>query len=269
MANLLDTIRQNKPGVTDESQKLQGLLRAKSGKAVAGPEVASSNLGEQQAVAQSQQQIQNEVVPQAQIQEQGQRQQTAGIKQAESQQVQGIEQSRRFDTIENRLKTQQILNDLERNKGQIDLARDKAQLEQVGQNLRLQNKQYIDNLQREGNRARLGNQAEFQEALADSVLGDSRELLEKNLGNKSILDATDRDFQKSLTEMDVNHAYDMFKREKKEQKERALYQSIGGLTQAGIGAAGSMKSGSPAASPSTGSTVATGDISSGSASRTA
>lgn len=269
MPNLLDTIRQNslpqQQGVTDETSKLQALLRAKSGKAVPGSEVAASNLGEQQAVAQGNQQIQTQVAPAIQMQQAGQEAQSAGIQQQEEQQVQQIEQTRKFDNIQNKLKTQQLLNDLERDKGRIDLARDKARLEQVGAQLRLQDKKYIDNLQREGQKARLGDSINFQESMAQSVLGSNKELLEKNLGNKSILDVNDRDFQKSLAQMGASDAYKMFKDDAKAQKERALYTGIGGLVSAGAGAYGASAGAKGGAAPGGAGGGVTGDVSAGNA----
>lgn len=271
MANLLDTIRQNNPGVqqqgvTDESSKLQTLLRAKSGKAVGGSGVSASNLGEQAAVAQTNNQMQNQVAPAAEIQNQGQQAQQAQQTQTTNLQTQDVEQQRKFDTIQNKMKTNQLMSEFERNKGSIDLARDKSQLEQLGFQLRLQDKGYLDNLQREGNTRRLGDQQEFNEALADSVLGDQRQLLEKGLGNKSILDADDREFKKSLANMDSAYAYDMFRKDQSAAKERAMWSGIGGLATAGVGAYGSMSKPAPGAAPGApASSGATGDISSGSA----
>jgi hypothetical protein len=102
-------------GVTDETSKLQTLLRAKSGKASAGGPVASSNLGETQAVTQTNQQL-GQVAAQNEIQNQTNEQQS--LAQDQSAQLQNAEtnQSRRFDTIQNRLKTDSLLSEYERNK---------------------------------------------------------------------------------------------------------------------------------------------------------
>lgn len=242
--NLLDALRQGnnqalqKPGLTDETSKLGTLLRAKSGKAVGGPEASASNLQEQQAVVQSGQQMQEQVAPQAAIQQAGLEQQQVGQQQQEEQQVQEIQQARKFDTIQNKLKTTSILNELERDKDRLDIAKDKAKLEQVGFQLRLQDKQYLDNLQREGSRSRLNSEVGFKEAMADEVLGNSKQLLSKNLEGRSVLDADDRTFRKSLAAMGVQDAYGMFKEDQKSAKQRAAWEGAGALGTAGIGAAG-------------------------------
>lgn len=245
MANLLDTIRQNNPalqpgGVTDQTTNLQTLLRAKSGKAVGGSEVAASNLGEQAAVSQTNNQLQNQVAPQATIQNTAMAQQMAGQQQQERIQSSDIAQQRRFDNLQTRIKTDQLLNDLERNKGQLDMQRNKAQMEQVGINLRMQNSRYIQDLQREGTGRRLQDQNQFNEALMDSQLGANRQLLEKQLGNTSILKANDRQFRDSVAQIDINTAYDMFKNDMAEQKQRSLYSGAGAITTAGVGAYGKL-----------------------------
>lgn len=243
MANLLDTIRANNPalqqqGQTDQTQSLQTLMRAKSGKAVSGPEVASSNLQEQQAVQQTNNQMQNQIAPAAQIQNEGQREQQTAQTQQTQQKQSEIAQGRRFDDLQTKIKTDQILADLERGKGKIATDQSNAQLEQVGQNLRLQNAQYIDNLQREGNMSRLGDDASFKQELARSVLGNNQALLEKQLGNKSILDTNSREFKEAMAKMDVNTAWDMFGNSLAAEKQRAAYSGAGSLATAGIGAYG-------------------------------
>lgn len=243
MPNLLDTIRQNsgqlpEQGVTDETQKLQGLLRAKSGKAVGGSAVSASNLGEQQAVAQTGQTLQNQIQPQAQIQAAQQGQQQAATQQAEQIQRTDIAQQRRFNDVQNRMRTESLLNDMERQNKQLSLEKDRASLEQVASGLRLQDKQYIDNLQREGAKQRLDNQMEFNKTLTDQIMGDNQDLLQKRLNNKSVLDASDRDFNKAMANMDINTAWDIFNNDMAAQKQRAIYGAAGALTTAGIGAYG-------------------------------
>lgn len=244
MANLLNTIRSNtlaagtqQQGVTDETSKLQALLRAKQGKAISTPSTAS-NIAEQAAVQQANTQMQQQIAPAAQIQAQGQQQQQ--LEQEQANQILQAEtaQARKFDNVQTRIATDRTLQELEQGRGRIDNARYKASLDQVAQNLRLQNKKYVDDLQREGQIARLDNDIAFKEELQNTMYGDSRELLEKKLGNQSILDASDRDFKKATARMSVDDAYEVFKSDAKAQKNRAMWEGIAGIGSAGIGAAG-------------------------------
>lgn len=246
MANLLDTIRQNsqqlpEQGMTDESSRLQGLLRAKSGKAIEGAPVAASSLGEQQAVTQTNQTIQQQVQPQAAIQGAQQATQQAGIQQQEQQQTAEIKQQRRFDDMRTQLQTQQLLNDLQRDRDTLDMRKDGARLEQLASNLRLQDKQYVDNLQREGQKRRLDNSLQFNEALTQSIFDDNQKLLEKNLDGQSVLNANDREFRKALAQMGADDAYSMFREQQKAAQQQQMWQSLGALTTAGIGAYGTIK----------------------------
>lgn len=247
MANLLDTIRQNssqlateQQGVTDETGKLQRLLRAKSGKSVGPSDASPTNLAEQSAVAQTNTTMQQQILPQAQIQQAGIDQASREQSQQLSQQKSEIDQARKFDNIQNKLKTDQLLRDLERDRGNLDLAKDRARLEQATAQMRFQNKQYLDQLQREGQRARLNNQLQFNEALAGDAFGANKELLEKQLGNQSVLRADDRAWKKAAAQMDVNMAYDMFRDDMSAAKERNRYAGIGALATAGVGAYGTL-----------------------------
>lgn len=255
MANLLDAIRNNtnamatqKQGMEDETGKLQSLLRAKSGRETSGGDIAASNLGEQQAVQNTNTQMQNSVAPAASIQnadiEAANRAQEAGV----ATQKQTIAQNRNIDSIQTRIKTNQLLQDLEQNKGRIDQQQKDSMVQQAAQNLRLQNQKYVDNLQREGGKSRLDDANSFQEELARSVMGDNKEMLQESLGNQSILDASDRDFKKAVGDMSVGNAYDVFRNAQKAEQQRAIYTGIGSLVSAGVGAAGSMGGGTPAPS---------------------
>lgn len=250
MANLLDTIRQNnqqltKPqGVSDQTAQLSTLLRAKSGKQVGTPSIASSSLGEQQAVAETNQSLQG-VRNQASIQQAGLEQQQAAEQQQTQLQKADIRQQNKFDTIQNKLKTDSLLSELERNKGKLDTARYQSSMEQLGANLRLQNTQYIDNLEREGARARLDDDVKFKEEMARATFGDQQDLLQKALGNKSVLDANEREFQKSMAQMGLDDSYAMFRAQQRNEAQRALYSGIGAITTAGIGAYGTFKDRAP------------------------
>lgn len=261
--NLLDAIRGNslpqQQGVTDETSKLQRLLRAKSGRDISGPDVGSSNLGEQQAVAQTNQTLTNQVAPQIDLQRTAQEQQAQTQESEFNTQKQSIDQARSFNTLESKMKTNSLLSDLERGKGQMDLAREKAATNQLAVNLRFQNTKYVDDLQREGAKNRLNNQLDFEQALTNSILGDNQQLLEKQLGGKSILSADNRDFNGAMARMGLDDAYAMFRSDVKSGKQRALYTGLGNVVTAGVGAAGKMSgSGTETAADNTQTTNTSG-----------
>lgn len=233
MANLLEALQ---PQMQDTTSGLATLLRAKSGKVVSGPSTAISTQQEQGALAQTAQQMQP--VQQAEaIQQAGQQQQAREIEQKTQQQQADIAQQRQANELQTQLRTNELLQELEQGKGRIDVERYKSNLEQIGQNLRLSNREYVDNLQREGARARLNDKIQFEEQLNQSILQDNKELLERQLGNKSILAVNDRQFSIMLEKMGFQTAMDLLNNELKAERERGTATAIGGLVTAGIGAA--------------------------------
>lgn len=244
MANLLETIRQNsnllqKPaGVTGETQKLSSLLRAKQGKAGTDPEVAQSNIQEQAAVANTNAQLRNQVAPQLALQNAQVSQAVRGTEQQANIQQQEIAQSRRANELENRIKTDELLQNAEQARGNLDLERDRATAEQISHNLRLQNKQYTDNLQREGARARLDDSLRFKEELTRSALADNEALARDSKIQQAMLNDSDRQFDKRLAQMGVDESWAIVRSDMRAAKEEAKWGAIGALGGAGIQAAG-------------------------------
>lgn len=246
MANLLEALQ---PKMEDTTSQLSTLLRAKSGKAVGGPATALSTQQEQAAVAQTAQAMQP-VEAAAQTQAISQEQQAREVEQRKQQQLTETTQQRQANQMQMQLRTSQLLQELEQGKGKIDTARYQASMEQLGQNLRLSSKQYVDNLQREGARARIDDEMRFNEELRRSILQDNNSLLEKQLGNKSILAANDREFDIAMSRMGYDTALQVLRNELKGEKEQAAATGIGSIITAGIGAYGKYLESKPTASPS-------------------
>jgi len=234
MANLLEALQ---PQMQDTTSGLATLLRAKSGKAVSGPATALSTQQEQAALAQTAQQMQP-VEAAAQTQAMAQEQQAREVEQKAGQQQTEIAQARQANKMQTQLRTDQLLQELEQGRGRIDLAKYQSNLEQVAFNLRLDNKEYVDNLQREGERARLNDRLQFERQLALSVLAGNKELLEKQLGNKSVLSASDREFSKRMAEMGVQNAWQIINNDIKSARQAGEWSAAGTLIQTGIAAAG-------------------------------
>ncbi len=257
MANLLDTIQANgqpqQQGEEDNTNKLASLLRAKSGRAAEGGAVGQSNLGEQQANVNTNAQL-GQVAGQAAVQNVGQQaQQTAQTSDLQNQKV-NVAQTNKFNTVQNKLQTNQILQQYEQNKGTLSLAQDKAKADQLGFNLRMQNQQYVDNLTRVGNTARLNSDLGFKQEMAKQTFGDNESLLQTQLGDKSLLDASQQDFEKAMGAMTQDQAYEAFHNAMANEKDRAIYTGIAGVTTAGIGAAA--KAGNSSSTPTSTTTSA-------------
>lgn len=229
MANLLDTIRRNRSSLagepaplTDETQKVGALLRAKTGRQVGPQDAAVSNLGEQSAVDQANRQL-GQLGTGMQIQQQGEDLAAAGQEQQASQARADINQASRFNTVQNQLKTNQLLNDLTRDKGTLDMEKDRARLEQASFLLAMQDKKYTDELQEIGRRRRLDDSAAFQQEMEQMAFGDNLDLLKTKLGNENVLAASDREYKKALSQLSIDDALEIARMEMAaEEKASAL-----------------------------------------------
>lgn len=212
MANLLETIQKNRQQVlgqqapvTDETQRIRELLRAKSGKAASSSASNISNIGEQAAVDQTNQQLAS-LIPQATIQSQQENVAAAGQMQQQKQQKQEISQARNFNNVQNNIRTQQLLSSLERDKGELDLDRDRAKLEQTSFLLAMQDKQYTDQLEAIGKRRRLDNAQVFASEMQDLAFGQYLGLLQDKLNKNDILAASDREFAEMMNNLSIQDA---------------------------------------------------------------
>lgn len=212
MANLFDTIKENRslltqqqPEAEDQTLKVQKLLRAKTGREVGPAETATSNIAEQVARGTTASQIQG-LGAQMQVQQAGEDVEQARLAQQERLQRQETDQARKFQTMQTKMETNKILNDLGRERGTISLEKDKARLEQAAFLISFQNKKYTDQLQDIGRRNRLDDQMAFNEAMQRQAMGAELDLLKDKLGKQDILAASDREFQEMLAGMSIDEA---------------------------------------------------------------
>lgn len=263
---LLDNLRRNlsqgmAPGQQAQAgatQQVQALAQAATGKADAMGAGApqASRLGEQQALLTQQQQ-------QRQLQTQGIAQ-AQQVKAAEQQQRQQLYVQRRsLEEREIGVK-QRMLNDamnmvqqLEQNKDEISFKRMQAGYEQMGFQLRLTNKDYIERLKIEGAKSRLRDKNRFEEQLQKTTWGHLNELLESDLEFQRVMNADERDFEREVAEWDLSKWREIKDFEaaqaSAQRKYEAINQITGGVLQAGLSVVSAASSGSSStASPGTG-----------------
>lgn len=245
MANLLDTIRQNSQTIagqpaanTDQTQQVGTLLRAKSGTTSTGGDFSGSNLGEQQAVSQTNNTLQNVIQPQNQIAQANLAQQSSAQNQQAGIQQGQIAQTNKANTIQTQLQTNSILQQFEQGKGQLKLDENTAAANQIATNLRLQNQQYVDQLNNAAAKDRIDSGNNFKVALEQSIMGDNTQLLKQKLGNQSILDVNNTDFNRALADMDAGFAEQLLSNQLAGQKQAAIYGGVGAIVTGGLAGAG-------------------------------
>jgi len=262
MASLLDTIRGNlgqqsaqQAPMTNETERVRKLLGAKTGKAVsqADPNIAQSNLAEQAAVDQTRL-GQQQLATQGQMQQQELAQTQQGLQQQEQIQRANIDLQAKANTLQNRVQTDQLLGDLSRDRASLDLDKDRAKLEQLSHNLALQDKQYIDNLQRMGQVNRLDDELSFKEQLTKAVFQDSTDLLNEDLARRAVDAQSARDWNMYLAKNNLAYLLSRDARQTKAANEAARWSAGSQILGAGIQAATSAgtSSSSPKSGPFTG-----------------
>jgi hypothetical protein len=251
MATLLETLKKNLGGVgastapiADETGQVQQLLAAKKG--IVGPAAAMGprglNVAETAARGQTQQQLQ-QVGQQAGMQATAIEQAAAGQEQEQRQQEQRLEGQRAESNLRNRVETENVLRNLEQNKASLSEDQRKAGIEQVGAMLRFQNEDYIRNLQREGDRARLKDKLAFDEQLTESIFADNIAGKKLFYANQELFDASERDFSKQVAQIDINTAIQMAKENASFAQKQAQVQGVAEIAKTGVGIYGQQQSG--------------------------
>lgn len=235
---LLDTIKKqlgdSPESVTfgGETSKVRDLLRAKSGKAglpTAGPRQSSL----QEKVAETQaQQASKQLGVQGQLQAAQLGQQEADITQRTEQQ--GIQFQEQTKDIQNKFQQQSndLLSQFERGQKSLNTNKDIQDLEQVGFQIRLQNDQYVKQLQDIGMRNRLDNSLEFKKQLAKTVFKDQQELLVNDIAFNKLIAAEDREFAAELADMNLDYAMQVADNAARASSQQSIATGIGDLATA-------------------------------------
>lgn len=226
-------------GVQDQTERTQGLLRAKLGKAGGqdtGPRL--SNIQEQQAAKQTRLGAER-LATQGAVQSQQLAQQEEATRVQEQESLANLMEQREDVVQRFELQSESIAKDLERNMKQMDDREKQAKMEQLAFTLRFQDQQYVTELQRAGERARLNDNISFKEQLARENFQDMEDLVRSEVGYKKIADMSRREFQEELNRMDMQYAQEMAHQAQVTQMKQQKYKMMTGGLQAGTQAYGS------------------------------
>lgn len=161
-----------------------------------------------------------------------------------------LEQRRQQTVTENTQKVQAVLTNYRQQGKQLDLSKDKARAEQIGFQLRLSNTKYLDDLKKQGIKARLGSLVARKQAIAHNAFADEKELLDNNLTFQSMLNAKGRDLQTQLQGIDLDFAMQMADASNKAANQQQMWQGMGGMASGAV-QAGAAYAGSSGASANT------------------
>lgn len=241
MATLLEKLKQNLGQVggtatpQDATGEIQSLLAARRGQV--GPAIGLRGRSLTEAAAQQQTQEQlGQAATQATM-----TQQAIGQAQAEQQTEQAAREAaitgqQAEARLQGRIKTENVLQELERGRAELSEDRRQSSLEQAGALLRLQNKKYIDDLQREGDRARLQDSVRFNEELARAISAENQAMLGDWFKTKAMLDANQRDFEKRMEQMSAADVLAALRDEARFGQTQATIGGISETAKAGLSA---------------------------------
>lgn len=226
-------------GVEDQTQRTQSLLRAKLGKASQpGAQPRMSNIREQQAAQQArmgQERLQRE----GQVAGQQLKQQERAVQVQEQEQMADIGERQQDLQAQYARQADAMLQQFQREGRKLQDRRDAAQAEQLGHQIRFQNRDYITSLQREAATARLDNEAEFREQLARQQFKDMEQVFRDQQAYSQLANASQREFNEMMNQIQLDDAVQMAEEQRQAEIERAPWIILGGATTAGTAAAGS------------------------------
>ena len=239
MASLLDTIKRNlgqQPSVTPElgqTQQIQNVLRAKSGRQVGGAGPRQSQIGEQVAAQQAQ-------TGASQLAQRG-----ALLGAQQSEQFADITQRadlqrKEFRERQERLKSQHdrqvfnLLDEFGRGNRRLDNRKDISDLEQAGFMARLGNEQYISRIQQEGQKNRLDNELNYKEQVAREAFAEDQALLEDSLEFKRMINMNEREFASEMSQMDINQALDIARSQARAENAQTISEGVGRIVRGTI-----------------------------------
>jgi hypothetical protein len=244
--SLLDKLRSQlgnagREQIQDETARAEDLQRGLTGRDL-GPSSSpvSSRLSEriarQQVQAASDEQTQKEVIQSEQLglAEQAQEQAFSDDQLGQIEQAMNAKQSAAQQT-------EAILNSLEREGKQLNLQKDAAKLEQIGFNLRMNNKKYIDSLTQSGQTARLEDSTRFEEELKRAIFADQIDLLNNDLSFRRMIDADERELARDLSSISLEQAMQIAATQNQQINQAAKYNSISQVVKGGAQAYAAME----------------------------
>lgn len=248
MATLLDKLRQGLAAATtpaaptNETEQVQTLVSAKSGIVGGKPQYRTKSFAEGAAQQQTTMAM-GEQAQQAGIQAAATEQVFAEQAQKQQQAEQELRSQQEASRVQARVKTENILRDLERGKREVSQQQKEFNVEQAGALLRLQSKIYTDRLRIEAEKARLQDAAKFDEALAKAIMEENIALTESFYQGQAARDLSDRDFEKMLAEMGAYEALQMAQANAAQAERQAQIQGVATTTKEGMSAFTTYQSG--------------------------
>lgn len=219
-----------------QSQRLEELQRASTGRLARDTGPKTTYLAEQVAATAAEQQRKEDVLAGQVAAEE--------LTMAEKEQQEQFRQQNKL--LDERVlnarqdmqnKVSNILQEYSQRTGEIQMREDSAKTQFALGMMRLSNDDYLDRLEAEGEAARLNDSAAFEWELTQSIFKDELDLLRNDLAFQASMNADERAFKEYLAEMDWETAIQLAEAELESEQTLQRYEAIGdvvsGVTRVG------------------------------------
>jgi hypothetical protein len=140
---------------------------------------------------------------------------------------QGATQKLRELTSQRKLELDDMFTAFQQSNQELEFRKDAADLEQLGFTLAMTDRAYLDELNRVGRERQLVNDMRFREELASITFGANVAALADDLGFMEDLNASQRVWEKELTEMNANDKIDLARAMVRDQARRNQWTGAG------------------------------------------
>ncbi len=192
-----------------------------------------STIGEQVIQQQGVQQ-EDERLKQARVAASQQEQQSLAQQQSSKIATDQEKQSRSLKQQEAAQRASELWNNFRQQNRTMETRDDLNQLEGVMQQARLANNQYVDKLFFEGTKARIDNNATFNEEYQKQVFQDSLDILGQQYDTKRLLNASQREFAKEMQDMDIGTAIQIAREAMNNANANAMFNSVNQMISGGF-----------------------------------
>lgn len=160
-------------------------------------------------------------------------------------QITQLGQQSRAEKQKYEMKATSILDNLDAQMGKLSQAERMDQMEVAGSYLRLQDEKYRYEIADVGRRKRLDNATNFDLELKKAVFDDEADLLQNNIEFSNMMNMDDREFKKSLANMDITMASQLATSQAKSASEVGMYSAGGTMVTGAFSAYAKSKAGEP------------------------
>ena len=128
-------------------------------------------------------------------------------------------------SAQGRMDADDLFADFKRSTQELEFRQDAAQLEQLGTLLALQDRKYVDELNRIGERRKLYDQANWAKEKARIIYGETLDGLMRDLNFQRGEDVSNRDYQRQLAQVDIDTAIAMANAAMRDEASRAMWEA--------------------------------------------